>query len=109
MLNYNSPLFYGIIFLLLSSLLGYGSMYNHELTHKQINKYYGCDSEIHMSLFSAYTISIDDCENKMSETEYASYMMSHNNVEIVGYNIMPLLVLFTSSLCTLMVSFLLKD
>ena len=76
----NFMLFFLCIILLL------GIVVNHEITHGQIMKYYGCDNvSFGVTWKGAYTQCLEQ-EHKQSVTE----LLAHSQNEIIGYNIMPM-------------------
>jgi hypothetical protein len=78
------------ILLIISALcLVGGSIVNHEVTHGQIYKYYGCENVSYgINSKGAYTSCLD--ENRVQS---ASEILAHSQNEIVGYNITPIMVL----------------
>lgn len=73
-------------------------VYNHERTHAQIDEYYGCmNISYRVNLQHAFTYA-DYCP---PETR-AEMMLAHSNNEVVGYNIMPVLVIIAALLLVLL-------
>jgi len=72
----------------LSACLLAGSVVNHEATHGQIYKYNGCNNVSYGADWKgAYTQCLDD-----NRIQSATEILAHSQNEIVGYNIMPMLV-----------------
>jgi len=79
--------FVGSIMIILL-VFGYAT-YTHEMAHKNIFRYYGCESEIHYSLTDTKTITNKDC--KSTDT----IISSQSVVDAVGYNLSPILLILS--------------
>lgn len=83
------------------------SLYQHETTHVQINKYAGVDSHIEFNFTGAVTVADEDFASKEL---YSQAYLSHGINEAVGYQIIPLMIMVcaTMFLCTIYLGNLLE-
>ena len=65
-----------------------GVVVNHELTHGQIMHYYGCENVSYGADWGQFYTQCNDPTYSPSEME----MLAHSNNEIIGYNVVPLIV-----------------
>ena len=64
-----------------------GVVVNHELTHGQIMRYYGCENVSYGADWGRFYTKCDDLNHHQSEIE----LLAHSNNEIIGYNVVPLI------------------
>jgi len=79
---------YTYVLILAGVVLLAGVVVNHEVTHGQIMRYYGCDNVSYGADWGRFYTKCDDLNHKQSEIE----MLAHSNNEIIGYNVVPLIV-----------------
>lgn len=76
-----------LLIALLITIIGGYIVWQHEITHSEINKLYGCSiNEIHFDFPYPYTLG-GNCTGN-----YDNLILVHSINEIIGYNIMPALV-----------------
>ena len=81
-----------ILFFIMALILFFGaglSVYQHELAHKEINRFYGTESHIEVSLGGMKTVTDESYPN--NEARSYAYV-GHSFNEAVGYQITPLFV-----------------
>lgn len=91
-----------LIFLTIIGLT-FAMIYQHELVHKTIFKYYGMDSEIKLGWTQATTTPIGEytCDSNCE--------LAHSINEVVGYTIMPLLIFIFAILFAILYAILNKE
>jgi hypothetical protein len=84
--------------------INYFNTYQHELTHKQIDIYSGCNkTHTVVTIFGGGYSECLDYENVTINSDLR--FMLHSQNEIIGYNINT--IILTLALCTLCISFIL--
>lgn len=78
---YNDRIFKIVMTIILLNFLilaNYSLIYSHENSHKEIFRYFGCDSEIEVNFWSGYTTPID-C--KLDNANRIALNIAQSNVE----------------------------